>query len=82
VPRQQLSSRPGNALGLQPVRLPSSRDQDSQIERERALKFLRFLGKLLVQFIVINESLSGNFPKHGRFKSIILLQLREFGWRV
>jgi hypothetical protein len=46
------------------------------------LKFLIFLRKLLVQFLLINEPFSGNFPKHGRFKSIILLKLREFGWRI
>jgi hypothetical protein len=51
-------------------------------ECEVALKFLRFLRKLLVQFLLINEPFSGNFPEHGRFKSIILLKLREFGWRI
>jgi hypothetical protein len=50
-------------------------------ESEVALKFLRFV-KLLVQFLLINEPFSGNFPKHGKFKSIIFLKLREFGWRV
>jgi hypothetical protein len=40
------------------------------------------LRKLLVQFLLINEPFSGNFPKHGRFKSIVFLKLREFGWRV
>jgi hypothetical protein len=49
---------------------------------EVALKFLRFLRNLLVQFLLINESFSGNFPEHGRLKSIILLKLREFGWRI
>jgi hypothetical protein len=51
-------------------------------ESEVALMFLRFLKKLLVQFLLINEPFSGNFPKDGRFKRIIFLKLREFGWRV
>jgi hypothetical protein len=51
-------------------------------EGEVALKFLRFLRKLLVHFLLINEPFSGNLPKHGRFKSIILLKLRELGWRI
>jgi hypothetical protein len=46
---------------------------------EVALKFLGFLRKLLVQFLLFNEPFSGNFPEHGRLKSIILLKLREFG---
>jgi hypothetical protein len=49
---------------------------------EVALKFLRFLIKLLVRLLLIDELFSGNFPKHGRFKSIIFLKLRKFGWRV
>jgi hypothetical protein len=49
---------------------------------EVALKFLRFLRKLLVRLLLIDEPFSGNFPKHGRFKSIIFLKLCKFGWRV
>jgi hypothetical protein len=49
---------------------------------EVTLKFFRFLRKLPVQFLLINEPFSGNFPEHGRLKRIILLKLREFGWRI
>jgi hypothetical protein len=49
---------------------------------EVALKFLRFLRKSLVRLLLINEPFNGNFPKQGRFKSIIFLKLRKFGRRV
>jgi hypothetical protein len=52
------------------------------LSKGEALKFLRFLRKLPVQFLLINEPFSGNFPEHGTLKRIILLKLREFGWRI
>jgi hypothetical protein len=31
---------------------------------------------------LINKPFSSNFPEHGTLKRIILLKLREFGWRI
>jgi hypothetical protein len=47
-----------------------------------AFKFLRFLRKSLVRLLLINKPFSGNFPEHGRFKSIVFLKLRQLGRRV
>jgi hypothetical protein len=49
---------------------------------EVALKFLRFLRKSLVRLLLVNEPFSDNFPKHGRFESIIFLKFRKLGRRV
>jgi hypothetical protein len=40
------------------------------------------LRKLLVRLLLIDEPFSSNFPKHGRFKSIIFLKLCKFERRV
>jgi hypothetical protein len=40
------------------------------------------LRKSLVRLLLMNKSFSGNFPEHGRFKSIVFLKLRQLGRRV
>jgi hypothetical protein len=49
---------------------------------EVAFKLFRFIRQLLVDLLLFDKLFNSNFPKHGRFKSIILLVLRKSGRRV